>query len=378
MTQINGVPQLNPALAQLGQSQLNPALSVTPQRFYNPCTTLPLRNPAPVPGLNGVALPGMDPAFVRRGNSRSSTPQSTGQALLDGVDSPLFQSRCSSPLNLLQLEELPGSRPEVASSGPRQTPPPPGSTSQVVGQGSVNRCGMKEDAKEDYNAEPDEQDAMSTSSDFLDLLLQEDACSGSGSAASGSGSSGSGSNGCSTLGSGTRSSNTSKYFGSVDSSENDHTHKQTAGGAEEAELLKYVHQDPIWLLLANTDDKVMMTYQMPTRDREAVLRADRMILRAVQKQQPRFTEDQKRELIQVHPWMGTGRLPQAIHSPICTGCGSLPGTSASQAFEVDLQDMDMTEVLQIQYEGGSHKNVDMATDTCNTSIAVTQGPQTET
>lgn len=51
------------------------------------------------------------------------------------------------------------------------------------------------------------QDAMSTSSDLLDMLLQEDSRSGTGSAASGSGSSGtrssgsgSGSNGCSSSG----------------------------------------------------------------------------------------------------------------------------------------------------------------------------------
>lgn len=51
------------------------------------------------------------------------------------------------------------------------------------------------------------QDAMSTSSDLLDMMLQEDSRSGTGSAASGSGSSGtrssgsgSGSNGCSSSG----------------------------------------------------------------------------------------------------------------------------------------------------------------------------------
>ena len=53
---------------------------------------------------------------------------------------------------------------------------------------------------------------MSTSSDLLDLLLQEDACSGTGSAASASGSSGSGSNGCSTSGSGTSEFNTSQII----------------------------------------------------------------------------------------------------------------------------------------------------------------------
>uniref|UniRef100_A0A8C7RHK7 Period circadian clock 1a n=1 Tax=Oncorhynchus mykiss TaxID=8022 RepID=A0A8C7RHK7_ONCMY len=336
MMQMNGMPRVSPALAQLNPSQ-------------------------------------MDPTFVQRGNSRSSTPQSTCQAPLEGTDSPLFQSRCSSPLNLLQLEELPGNRQEGMSTGAQQTLPPPGSVSQFGGQGSVKRS-MKGDDREDDNDNADDQDAMSTSSDLLDLLLQEDACSGTGSAASASGSSGSGSNGCSTSGSGTSDSNTSKYFGSVDSSENDHSHKQAPGGAEEAQLMKYVLQDPIWLLTANTDDKVMMTYQMPTRDKETVLREDGMILRAVQKQQPRFTEEQKRELIQVHPWMGTGRLPQAINSPTCTGCGSPPTSSAPRPFNVELQDMDLTRVLQLQEE----TPVTMATDTHDTSIPPPQAPQTET
>lgn len=154
---------------------------------------------------------------------------------------------------------------------------------------------------------------MSTSSDLLDLLLQEDSRSGTGSAASGSGSSGtrssgsgSGSNGCSSSGtSGTSkssftadpiarkpplrgltpplpvlpphpgssqgSSHTSKYFGSIDSSENNHARKQPAGGSSntggegEERFIKCVLQDPIWLLMANTDEKVMMTYQLPVR-----------------------------------------------------------------------------------------------------------------
>uniref|UniRef100_A0A4W5KW10 Period circadian clock 1a n=1 Tax=Hucho hucho TaxID=62062 RepID=A0A4W5KW10_9TELE len=371
MTQMNGMPHVSPALAQLNPSQVNPTLSMIPQHCYNPSPALPFPNP--IPGLPGFALPEMDPTFVQRGNSRSSTPQSTYQAPLEGTDSPLFQSRCSSPLNLLQLEELPGNRQEGMSTGAQQILPPPGSVSQFGGLGSVKRS-VKGDAREDDN------DAMSTSSDLLDLLLQEDACSGTGSAASASGSSGSGSNGCSTSGSGTRSSNTSKYFGSIDSSENDHSHKQAPGGAEEAQLMKYVLQDPIWLLMANTDDKVMMTYQMPTRDKETVLREDGMILRAVQKQQPRFTEEQKRELIQVHPWMGTGRLPQAINSPTCTGCGSIPTTSAPRPFNVELQDMDLTGVLQLQEEATAHTEtpVTMATDTHDTSIPPPQAPHTET
>lgn len=177
-------------------------------------------------------------------------------------------------------------------------------------------------------------DALSSSSDLLDLLLQEDSRSGTGSAASGS--MVSGSNGESTSASGTskswnrvawedpgepltlcrqpgsilelevllsdfhqqllacwvpffflpgtgenisciqtasfplsaassKSSNTSKYFGSVDSSENDLRAKQRSEAEDNEHFIKYVLQDPIWLLMANTDDKVMMTYQLPAR-----------------------------------------------------------------------------------------------------------------
>lgn len=73
-------------------------------------------------------------------------------------------------------------------------------------------------------------------------------------------------------------SHTSKYFGSIDSSENDHSRKQPAGGGGggagsssaggdggEEQFIKCVLQDPIWLLMANTDEKVMMTYQLPVR-----------------------------------------------------------------------------------------------------------------
>lgn len=60
------------------------------------------------------------------------------------------------------------------------------------------------------------------------------------------------------------------------------------------------------------------------RDMETVLREDRDALRTMQKQQPRFTEEQKRELSQVHPWIRTGRLPRAINISVSTQ-HSIPG-----------------------------------------------------
>uniref|UniRef100_A0A673VHT6 Period circadian regulator 1 n=1 Tax=Suricata suricatta TaxID=37032 RepID=A0A673VHT6_SURSU len=238
-------------------------------------------------------------------------------------DSPLFNSRCSSPLqlNLLQLEEPPRAEggAVVGGTGSSAGPPPP------------SEKAAKPEARLVEVTESSNQDALSGSSDLLELLLQEDSRSGTGSAASGSLGSGLGSGsgvgsheGGSTSASITRSSqssHTSKYFGSVDSSEAE------AGAAQARaepgdQVIKYVLQDPIWLLMANADQRVMMTYQVPSRDTAAVLRQDRERLRAMQKQQPRFSEEQRRELGAVHSWVRKGQLPRALDVMACVDCGS--------------------------------------------------------
>lgn len=69
------------------------------------------------------------------------------------------------------------------------------------------------------------------------------------------------------------SNNSSNYFGSVDSSQNSQKVKCDSSSNEERPMemdqsekfMKYVPQDPLWLLTANTDEKVMMTYQLPSR-----------------------------------------------------------------------------------------------------------------
>ncbi|XP_077085635.1 period circadian protein homolog 1b isoform X2 [Siphateles boraxobius] len=356
--QMAGAPMVPPMMALVLPNYM------FPQPFYSP-------NPAfPFPAANMTSpAPCQIPTPVPRALSRSSTPHSISQreagAEREGAESPLFQSRCSSPLNLLQLEESQSNRFEVASalaSVQQTTSPMVGQGGGAGGQNSSNQRGSALDSKENENGEQNDsnQDAMSTSSDLLDLLLQEDSLSGTGSAASGSGSSGttssgsgSGSNGCSSSGTRTRSSqssNTSKYFGSVDSSENSHSRKQTAEGDGEAQFIRCVLQDPIWLLMANTDEKTMMTYQLPIRDRDSVLKADRAALRAMQKQQPRFTEEQKSELSQVHPWIRTGRLPRALNISACVGCKSSPSVPSTTPFDVEIHDMEFCSVLECSVE----------------------------
>lgn len=51
---------------------------------------------------------------------------------------------------------------------------------------------------------------------------------------------------------------------------------------------------------------------------EKVLGEDRERLRRMLKNQPHFSSEQRRELIDQHPWMRTGRLPNAINNKVCT------------------------------------------------------------
>ncbi|ETE65550.1 Period circadian protein-like 2, partial [Ophiophagus hannah] len=295
--------------------------------------------------------------------SRSSTPHSMSQP--ERAESPLFESRCSSPLqlNLLQMEELPklSHRQEAILSGQAGSA---GTSADWVGvtggQGLGNELGPPNEACMVEAHDSSNNDALSSSSDLLDLLLQEDSRSGTGSAASGS--MGSGSNGESTSASGTtssKSSNTSKYFGSIDSSENDLRAKKRSEAEDNEHFMKYVLQDPIWLLMANTDDKVMMTYQLPTRDMETVLQEDREKLKQLQKQQPRFTEEQKKELAEVHSWVQKGILPKAINVTACVECESNAASRAAPLYDVEIQDMDLNGMLEPMEEGNGAQVVSL-------------------
>ncbi|XP_030634610.1 period circadian protein homolog 2 [Chanos chanos] len=246
---------------------------------------------------------------------------------------PLFESGCSSPLqlDLLQLED----KQELHSTAPPPAPQGNCSSSQDKINTANNNASTALGDLQQVCCQGDggHSDGHSSSSDLLDLL-PEDSHSGTGSATSAS--TGSASNGCHTSPSGAGSSNTSKYFGSIDSLENDLKAKG-AGQGDERNFIKYVLQEPLWLLMANADDNVMMTYQVPSRDMDKVLREDRERLRRMQKTQPKFTSDQRRELIEQHPWMRRGGLPKAINVKECVYCED----NASAPLEEDLTEMNL-------------------------------------
>uniref|UniRef100_K7F2B9 Period circadian protein homolog 2 n=1 Tax=Pelodiscus sinensis TaxID=13735 RepID=K7F2B9_PELSI len=287
--------------------------------------------------------------------SHSSMPQFLGPQ--DQASPPLFQSRCSSPLqlNLLQLEETPKSAGSGNVAGGHRATIEVGATGKSI----TDDSSRKGSSPIDSPMEAQNSDALSMSSDILDILLQEDACSGTGSASSGSGVSaaaeslGSGSNGCvmseSRTGS-SETSHTSKYFGSIDSSENNHHMKKNAEVGNSEHFIKYVLQDPIWLLMANTDDAVMMTYQIPSRNVEVVLKEDKQKLKQIQKLQPKFTEEQKKELIEVHPWIQKGGLPKAIANSECIYCEENTRNSFYIPYEEEVHEMELNEMIEASEE----------------------------
>uniref|UniRef100_A0A8C5MI38 Period circadian protein homolog 2 n=1 Tax=Leptobrachium leishanense TaxID=445787 RepID=A0A8C5MI38_9ANUR len=293
------VPTTSPCSMQPFTAPMFPPVMALPPSYTSyapqPVQSLYPGQSAPKPHLPGLPK-------VKEGISWCSTPRNPQSPLL-------FQSRCSSPLqlNLLQLEE--------SQKAER---------SELV-KGVTNTISIPPHPIEEPQAESPEDgqtsDARSACSDLMDLLLHEDASCGTCSASSAvsesmtSGSHGHGTSGSQTGRTGSSlTSCSSKYFGSVDSSENNQLLKKTQGKetASTKTAIKYILQDPMWLLMANADENVMINYQIPLRDVDSILREDKEKLKCLQKLQPRFTDEQKKELGEIHSWIQRGGLPQAV------------------------------------------------------------------
>ncbi|KAM4036246.1 LOW QUALITY PROTEIN: period circadian protein homolog 1 [Anomaloglossus baeobatrachus] len=335
--------------------------------FYPGVSGFPPFNPAPEAPTTASEAPPPTPAPPPPQPMATCPPPPPSRS--SSPPQRLFPSRCSSPLqlDLLQMEELPQPSGGGAVVATTTTAAPGGEWETeednkgggVLGNatGDATTAENGEDDRQPENCMGDQSsshnDALSSSSDLLDLLLHEESWSGTGSAASGS----MGSNGGSTSACGTRSSessNTSK-FGSIDSSETDLRVKKVEREEVEQKVIRYVMQDPLWLLMANADHKVMMSYQLPSRDLESVLQEDREKLRQLQRNQPRFSEEQKRELGEVHAWVRKGRLPHVINITSCTGC-----SPDALSYEEDLDLSIMMEEGEECRAGGEEATAEVA------------------
>ncbi|XP_051493423.1 period circadian protein homolog 3 isoform X4 [Apus apus] len=283
-----------PMYAQMPQYVLLPS----PQYLYPsssyPCVTLPPGPPpAPSPGpLHSVdkPLPGSSAASME-----DQQEGQCDQALL------LSSSRSSSPLqlNLLQ-EELPKPMELSSSAG-------------VTAHAEAS-CGN--DPEDSGNSA-----SCCAPSEFTDHLLFKDSQLSTSSAASGSESAFSGSlgSGCNkTSGCGTGSGKCSKYFASNDSSEASKEEKNQK--AEEKGTAHKSKHESAWAMMNHTPEQVLMTYQMPNRIKEEVLKEDLEKLTVMRKQQPWFTDGQKKELAEVHTWIRTQTVPLQISTQGCVTC----------------------------------------------------------
>ncbi|XP_068891161.1 period circadian protein homolog 3 isoform X5 [Aphelocoma coerulescens] len=282
-----------PMYAQMPQHVFLPSPQcVYPPSSY-PCTTLP---PAPAPcAPSPVAPHSVDQPSPASPHSSVEDQQEgqCDQALL------LSSSRSSSPLqlNLLQ-EELP--KPMELSIS----------------------ADVKPHAEDKCDNDP-EDSGNSAALEFPDRLLYDDSQLVSGSAASGTGSALSGSLGSSfneisghgTAGSGKN----SKYFASNYSSE---TSKEEKNQEAEEKGTSYKSKHESAWVMDHTPERVLMNYQMPNRIKEEVLKQDLEKLAVMQKQQPWFTDGQKKELAEVHTWIRTQTVPLQISTQGCVTCDS--------------------------------------------------------
>lgn len=279
-----------------------------PQPFFP--TQYPCPPSYPYTGMPAApqTMPSQIPTDFMDPVSRASSPMSAEEQQDAQSDDPhLFSnSRSSSPLQLVLLQE--------------ELPKPAESTEGTKTENQVDiKC---TDTTEDSG----NNDSHSTSSELLDLLLQEDSQSGTGSAASGSGSAnssslGSGSNGSTsngTSGSGIGSSNSSNYFASKSSDTSKKGHKRQE--VVECDSFPKAGGDSIWDMIERTPTPIMMTYQVPERDKETLLKEDLEKLNAMRNKQPWFTEEQKEELAEVHSWIRTRTIPQEIDTQGCMTC----------------------------------------------------------
>ncbi|KAM8796239.1 period circadian protein homolog 3 [Eudromia elegans] len=271
----------------------------TPQYAYPSssysCTTQPAASPtrtSSAGALSSVHEP--FPVFLASSTERKQKDHCD--------EAPLFSSsQSSSPLqlNLLQ-EELPR---------PVELP-------------VRNYVKAHVEAKCDSDPEASANSGNLCPSEFAQFLLHEDSQFSTGSAASGSGSALSNSLGCvSNEASGygpAGSGKSNRYFATNDSSEASNKKKN-----QEAEEKGTPHKskcESAWVMMNHTPEQMVMTYQMPNRIKEEVLKEDLKKLIAMQKQQPWFTERQKKELADVHSWIRTQTVPQQINTQGCVTC----------------------------------------------------------
>ncbi|XP_012662830.1 period circadian protein homolog 3 isoform X2 [Otolemur garnettii] len=195
-----------------------------------------------------------------------------------GEGHPFISSRSSSPLqlNLLQ-EEMPKSS-EFSDHMKRDICPKP--EYQCVTGKSENK-----------NSRP-------PASELSPLSPHKESQSGARSAASGS-------------------SDSSTYFASSDYSSGISPNGQQSQDTQKKEAFPSSAEEPIWRMIREVPESILMTYQVPERVKEVVLKEDLEKLERMRQQQPRFSHGQKEELAKIYSWVQSQTVPQEADIQDC-------------------------------------------------------------
>ncbi|XP_052573355.1 period circadian protein homolog 3 isoform X3 [Peromyscus californicus insignis] len=127
------------------------------------------------------------------------------------------------------------------------------------------------------------------------------------------------------------SSNGSMYLSSSDYSEISEN-GQRSQDRQRSEAFPGVAAESIWRMIEQTPESVLMTYQVPERGREEVLREDLEKLSSMEQRQPQFSSAQKEELARVPSWVHSHTAPQERRLQSCVAGedrGSVGGTAGA-------------------------------------------------
>uniref|UniRef100_A0A8D0TH10 Period circadian-like C-terminal domain-containing protein n=1 Tax=Sus scrofa TaxID=9823 RepID=A0A8D0TH10_PIG len=108
----------------------------------------------------------------------------------------------------------------------------------------------------------------------------------------------------------TGSSHSNIDFASSDSSSEITPGGQQSQDEQRKETFPGLADDSIWRMIEQTPECVLMTYQVPKRVKEIVLREDLEKLESMRRRQPHFSHGQRKELAAVYAWIQSQTVPQ--------------------------------------------------------------------
>ncbi|XP_039330267.1 period circadian protein homolog 3 isoform X3 [Saimiri boliviensis] len=108
------------------------------------------------------------------------------------------------------------------------------------------------------------------------------------------------------------SSDCSIYFTSSAYSSEIPQNGQQSQDVQKKEIFPSVTEESIWRMIQQTPECILMTYQVPERVKEVVLKEDLERLESMKQQQPQFSHGQQEELAKVYNWIQSQAIPQEI------------------------------------------------------------------